>query len=234
MKRFYRQVEVGAEGDRHCVLLDGRPVRTPAKRVLSLPTIALAAAIATEWRDQGETIQAATMPLTRLASTAHDRLPELRAAGIAELIGYADTDLLCYRAAAPLDLVERQEQAWQPLLDWAASTHGARLIVTTSILPVGQPRTAVRRLRAAVETLDDWALVGLHAATTALGSLVLGLALIAGRINAEEAMAASLLDELFEIERWGKDAEAERRHGALRRDLEAAAVFLGALRACRV
>jgi chaperone required for assembly of F1-ATPase len=229
MKRFYRQVEVAREGDGHRVLLDARPVRTPAKRILTLPTAALAAAIAAEWRDQGESIEPATMPLTRLASTAQDRLPELRGDAIAELIGYAETDLLCYRAAAPLDLAERQAQAWQPLLDWAVGTYGARLIVTTSILPVAQPEAAVQRLQAAVEGLGDWPLVGLHAATTALGSLILGLALVEGRIDVGQALTASLLDELFEIERWGRDAETERRHATLRRDLAAAADFLGAL-----
>ncbi len=233
MKRFYRQVEVASEGDAYRVLLDERPVRTPAKRPLTLPTAVLATAVVAEWRDQGETIQPATMPLTRLASTVLDRLPGLRAAAILELIGYAETDLLCYRAAAPLDLVERQRRAWQPLLDWAASVYGAGLAVTTSILPVAQPEAAVQRLQAAVEALDDWALVGLHAATTALGSLVLGLALADGRIDADQAFAASLLDELFEIERWGRDAETERRHAALRRDLEAAATFLGALAGAR-
>jgi len=119
------------------------------------------------------------------------------------------------------------------LLEWAASTYGARLTVTTSILPVGQSETAIQRLQAAVEGLDDWPLVGLHAATTALGSLVLGLALVEGRIDAETALTASLLDELFEIERWGRDAETESRHAALRRDLEAAAAFLAALGAGR-
>jgi chaperone required for assembly of F1-ATPase len=233
VKRFYRQVEVTTDGDAHRVLLDGRPVRTPAQRALTLPTAALAAAIAAEWRDQDETIQPATMPLTRLASTAQDRLPDLRTAAIREVIGYAGTDLLCYRAAAPLDLVARQAQAWQPLLEWAATTYGARLAVTTSILPVDQPDAAVQRLRAAVEALDDWPLVGLHAATTALGSLILGLALEQGRIDAERALAASLLDELFEIERWGEDAEIRRRHAALRRDVEAAATFLDVLAARR-
>jgi chaperone required for assembly of F1-ATPase len=232
VKRFYQRVEAAAGADGHRVLLDGRPLRTPAKRALTLPTAALAAAIAAEWQDQGETVQPATMPLTRLASTAQDRLPGLRAAAIAELIGYAGTDLLCYRAAAPLELVERQGRVWQPLLEWASSTYGARLTVTTSILPIGQPETAVERLRAAVEALHDWPLVGLHAATTALGSLVLGLALVEGRIDAGQALAASLLDELYEIERWGRDAETERRHAALRRDVAAAAAFLAAVAAC--
>jgi chaperone required for assembly of F1-ATPase len=231
VKRFYQRVEVAAEGGQHRLLLDGRSLRTPANRALTLPTAALAAAVAAEWRDQGETIRPAAMPLTRLASTAQDRLPGLRAAATLEVLDYAGTDLLCYRAAAPLELVARQGQAWQPLLDWATSTYGARLTVTTSILPVEQPAAAVQRLRAAIEVRGDWPLVGLHAATTALGSLILGLALAEGRIDAGQALDVSLLDELFEIERWGRDAEIERRHAALRRDVEAAAAFLGALAA---
>jgi chaperone required for assembly of F1-ATPase len=229
VKRFYQRVEVATAGEQHRVLLDGRPLRTPAKRALALPSAELAAAIAAEWRNQGETLQPDALPLTRLASTALDRMPGLRAAAILEVIGYAATDLLCYRAAAPLDLVQRQAAVWQPLLEWAASAYGARLAVTTSILPANQPEVAVGRLRAAIESLGDWPLVGVHAATTALGSLVLGLALAERRIDAEQALAASLLDELFEIERWGRDAETERRHQALRRDVEAVVVFLGVL-----
>ncbi|HEX5794886.1 MAG TPA: ATP12 family protein [Geminicoccaceae bacterium] len=229
MKRFYETVEVAPADDGHRVLLDGRPLRTPAKRLLAVPAAGLAEALAGEWRAQGELVQPQAMPLTRLASTAQDRMPALRAAAIEEVVGYAGTDLLCYRAAAPLDLVERQSRVWQPLLEWAASAYGVRLTVTTSLLPASQPEAAVRGLRAAVETLGDWPLVGLHAATTALGSLVLGLALARGRIDAEEALAASLLEELFEIERWGQDAETERRHAGLRRDVEASALFLDRL-----
>ncbi|HSA80994.1 MAG TPA: ATP12 family protein [Geminicoccaceae bacterium] len=232
MKRFYRSVEVAAGDDGDRVLLDGRPLRTPARRALTLPSAALAEALADEWRAQGETIRPEDMPLTRLANTAQDRMPELRAAAIDEAVAYAGTDLLCYRAATPLALVERQQHLWQPLLDWAAGTFGTRLSVTTTLLPVTQPDAAVRGLRSAVDALGDWPLVGLHAATTALGSLVLGLALTRGRIDAEQALAASLLDELFEIERWGKDAETERRHAALRREMDAAALFLDRLDVC--
>ena len=229
MKRFYQSVELAAADDGHRVLLDGRPLNTPARRALTLPSAALAEALAEEWRAQGETIRPEGMPLTRLASTAQDRMPALRAVAIDDAVGYAGTDVLCYRAAAPLALVERQQQVWQPLLDWATSALGTRLVVTTTLLPVTQPDAAVRGLRAAVEELGDWPLIGLHAATTALGSLVLGLALSRGRINAEQGLAASLLDELFEIERWGKDAETERRHDALRREVDAAALFLDRL-----
>ena len=229
MRRFYQTVEVAPADDGHHLLLDGRPLRTPAKRLLAVPAADLAEALAGEWRAQGEVVQPQAMPLTRLASTAQDLMPALRVAAIEEAVGYAGTDLLCYRAAAPLDLVERQSRVWQPLLDWAASVYGARLTVTTSLLPVAQPDAAIRGLRAAVENLADWPLVGLHAATTALGSLLLGLALARGRLDAGQALAASLLDELYEIERWGRDAETERRHQALRRDVEAVTLFLDRL-----
>jgi chaperone required for assembly of F1-ATPase len=229
MKRFYRQVSVASDERGHRVLLDERPLHTPAKCVLIAPSAELAEAIASEWRSQGETIEPQSLPLTRLASTAVDRMPQERAAAIEELLGYAGTDLLCYRASGPLDLVRRQQHAWQPLLDWAGETYGVRLAVTNSILPLAQAEAALGNLPTAIEALDDWPLIGLHAATTALGSLVLGLALACRRIDAAEALGASLLDEDFEIERWGREAEAERRQAALRRDVEAAATFLARL-----
>jgi chaperone required for assembly of F1-ATPase len=230
MKRFYAHASVsGAEGG-HQVLLDDRPLRTPARQLLLLPSAGLAEAIAAEWQAQEE-VRPSHMPLTRMAATVVDRMPEQRTAAIEEAADYAGTDLLCYRAAEPLELVRRQQHIWQPLLDWAARTHGARLTVTTGLLPVAQPSPTTARLRAVLEGLDDWQLIGVHAVTTALGSLVLGLALDAGRIGADAAIEASLLDELFEIERWGIDAVTERRHGALRRDVHAAAVFLDRLAA---
>jgi chaperone required for assembly of F1-ATPase len=229
MKRFYQVVQIAPRGQGHSILLDERPVRTPARRLLIVPTVPLAEAIAGEWREQGETIRPEAMPLTRLASTATDRMPELRPAAIDEVAAYVDTDLLCYRAAEPFDLVRRQRHVWQPVLDWLNAAYGIRLSVTTSILPVAQPEAARARLRRAIEELPDWPLVGVHAATTALGSLALGLAVLHGRIDAEAALAASLLDELFEIERWGTDPEAERRHAVLRRDITAAARFIQAV-----
>jgi chaperone required for assembly of F1-ATPase len=230
MKRFYRDVSVAPSGRQgHGVLLDGRPVRTPAQQLLVAPSVPLAEAIAVEWRDQGDPIRPEAMPLTRLATTAIDRMPGLRQAAIEEAVAYADTDLVCYRAAEPFELVQRQQQAWQPVLGWLSATYGVRLNVTTSVLPVPQPDGAQARLRAAVEELGDWPLVGFHAATTGLGSLALGLALLHGRIDAEAALTASLLDELFEIERWGADLEAARRQDVLRRDVTGAARFLHAL-----
>ncbi|MGH6915040.1 MAG: ATP12 family chaperone protein, partial [Geminicoccales bacterium] len=200
-----------------------------ARQSLLVPTAGLAEAIAAEWREQGDDIRPATLPLTRMASTAIDRMPEQRDATIEELAGYAGTDLLCYRAAEPFELVERQRRVWQPLLNWAGDTYDARLAVTTAVLPVPQPEPALKRLRGAAEALGNWPLVGVHAATTRLGSLVLGLALHRGRVGSKEALAASLLDELFEIERWGTDREIERRHATLRREVEATAQFLSRL-----
>jgi len=230
MKRFYKDVSVDTTARGHRILLDGRPIHSPARQPLVMPSAAFAEALAGEWRGQGETIERAGMGLTRLVSTALDRMPALRGAAIEEALGYALTDLLCYRAPEPVELAERQRRSWQPWLDWLAKAHGARLVVTTTMLPVNQPEPAIARLRAAIEQLDDWRLVGLHGATTALGSVVLGLALLEGEIDAEQALAASLLDELFEIERWGRERDALRRQQVLRRDVAAAASFLACLR----
>jgi chaperone required for assembly of F1-ATPase len=233
VKRFYREVKIAPAEHGHRVLLDGRPMRTPARQVLAAPTASLAEAIAAEWRGQAETIRLEAMPLTRLASAANDRMPAQRQAAIDEVLAYADTDLVCYRAAEPFELVRRQQHAWQPMLDWVSRAYGVKLAVTTSILPMAQPAAVRERLRCGIEDLSDWPLVGVHAATTALGSLVLGLCLLHGLLDADAALAASLLDELFEIERWGSDAEAERRREVLRRDVTAAAQFLRALEQSR-
>lgn len=229
MKRFWREVSVAEAEGGHRVLLDVRPLRTPGRHQLSLPSAGLAEAVAEEWRAQGDEVQPSAMPLTRLASTVLDRLPERRADAIAEICGYAETDLLCYRADQPVELVVRQTHVWQPLLDWAAETYGARLEVTTGLLPTSEPAPARDRLRREVEALDDWQLVGLHAAVTALGSIVLGLALKSGRVDPAVALEAALLDERFQAERWGEEAEQRRRHARLEADVEAVARFLAAL-----
>ncbi|HET6519945.1 MAG TPA: ATP12 family protein [Geminicoccaceae bacterium] len=226
MKRFYREAGTAAADAGTLVVLDDRPVRTPARRQLVAPTPALALAIAAEWRAQGGEIRPADMPLTRMACTALDLLPTRRRDAVDEAAGYGETDLLCYRADRPPELAARQRRTWQPLLDWAEATFGARLTVTASALPVAQPAAALARLREAVEAGDDWSLTGLHAATTALGSVVLGLALRERRLTAEAAFAAGLLDELFEAEQWGEDPEAAARRERLRREIEAAGRFM--------
>jgi chaperone required for assembly of F1-ATPase len=226
LRRFYRQVETGAQNNGFSVLLDGKPVRTPARRELALPNGELASAIAAEWDAQQERVDPDSMRLTRLATTAVDLMPTRRDDAVAEAAGYAGTDLLCYRAVSPESLAMRQAEAWQPWLDWAELQYDARLVAAAGVMPAVQDPVAVRALRTAIERLEDWRLIGLHAAVTATGSLVLGLAMERGALAADEAFAAAALDELFQIEQWGEDAEQSAQHARLRADLAAAEQFL--------
>jgi chaperone required for assembly of F1-ATPase len=221
-KRFYSEVAVGTAGGGFEVRLDGRGVRTPQKAALILPNRALAEAVREEWAGQGEHVRPATMPLTSLACTAVDRVAPRRAEAAGEIVGYAGTDLLCYRAEHPAALVARQAAVWQPLLDWAALVLDAPLKVTSGILPADQTVEAVAALRSAVETLDDLRLAALGSATRTSGSLVIGLALSRGRVSADAAFDAAELDATFQIEKWGEDLEATRRRTAVRDDLTAA------------
>lgn len=234
-KRFYKTaaaspVDGGEEGSGFRVRLDGRPIRTPGGRPLTLPTEALAEAIAAEWQRQGERIDVASMAFTRLAATAVDRVAEGREAVIEMLLSYAGGDVLCYRAEEPADLAARQDERWQPLLDWAADHLGARLAVTRGILPVAQPEPAIAALGRALEGLDGWELTALAVIAQACGSLVLAFALARGRIGFEEAFALSQLDESYQIERWGEDAEAARRRRALHDDIRDAWRFMALAR----
>jgi chaperone required for assembly of F1-ATPase len=229
MKRVYTSVDSRRADDGWGIALDGRPLRTPAKRELTVPGEALAAAIAAEWDAQESDIRPETMPLTRLAATAIDRTAEKRADIVAEIANYAVTDLLCYRAERPPALAARQEAVWQPLLDWAAGRYDAGLAVTAGIVPTAQSPASLKAYAAAVAALDHFRLTALQAATAASGSLILALALHEKRLDAEAAFAASQLDETFQIEAWGEDAEAARRRRALAADIAAAARFLDLL-----
>jgi chaperone required for assembly of F1-ATPase len=229
VKRFYRDAGVTEMPDAFGVALDGKPVSTPAKRPLTVPTRALAVAIAEEWRAQGETIDPRRLPLTRLASIALDLVAPRREAVVAEVAKYAGTDLVCYRAEQPPELAERQRAAWQPLIDWATLRFDAPLAATASILPVAQPAASLRALETAVAAYDTHRLAALHLATAACGSLVVALALVEGRIDAEAAFAAAELDESYEIERWGEDAEQARRRAGLKEDIALAARFVSLL-----
>ena len=230
MKRFYKTVDIAPGEQGIEVHLDGRPVRTPAKRMLRLPTAGLARAVAEEWSAQEDEIDARSMHLTRLANSAIDRVADHRAAVVGEVAGYAGTDLVCYRADEPEALAGRQREAWDPLVSWVDIRHGAALEITTGILPVAQPDEALARLHEAVAAYDDFALAGLHMVASATGSLVLALATAEGEIDAEEAWRRSLVDETFQIEEWGEDEEATRRRAALREEIGAAAHFLALCR----
>jgi len=206
--------------------LDGKNVRTPVGQILLVPSASLAEAIAGEWQAQGETIRPHDMPLTQLASTALDRVIPNRPAIVDQLVAYAGTDLLCYRAEGPQDLVERQESLWQPLIDWASAIFHIELRVTCGVIPVAQPATTLARLTDVVERYDPLQITALQSAVAAMGSLLLGLALVEGRLSYEEAFAASTLDETYQIELWGADDEALRAREALRKDIASARHFL--------
>jgi chaperone required for assembly of F1-ATPase len=231
VKRVYTRVEICRVAGSWGVTLDGRALRTPGKSALILPTEPLAAAIAAEWEAQRDDIRAATMPLFRLAATAIDRTAPRRDLVVDEVANYAGTDLVCYRADHPPALAARQQAVWQPLVDWATTRYDAALAVTCGIVPTRQSAAALRAFAAAVAALDDFRLTALHALTGACGSLVIALALLEGRLDAEAAFAASQLDESFQIEAWGEDAEAAQRRQALAADIAAAARFIALLRA---
>jgi chaperone required for assembly of F1-ATPase len=227
MKRFYtlatteRDVETGA----HRFLLDGREVKTPARAPLAVPGEALAAAIVAEWTAQEERIDPATMPMTGFANASIDRvLPDVAefAKGIA---AYAASDLLCYRADDPAELVTEQILYWDPILDWARGHYDATLTVTSGIMPVDQPAATVERLSEAVAALDPWLLAGLSTIVSISGTLVGSLALIKGRIAADDLWTAAHVDEDWQARQWGEDAEAKTRQAARRVQFDDAARY---------
>jgi chaperone required for assembly of F1-ATPase len=231
MKRFYKETAVDLGDGGHRILLDGRPMRTPAKAVLVVPTRALAEAIAAEWGavpDKAD-INVSHLPLTRLAATGLDRVTGQRARVIEDTAKYAGSDMLCYRASEPEILVKRQQETWQPLLDWAAERYGARLVVVEGLAFVDQPADAVARLHDAVAMHSDLGLSALYNLTHISGSLVVALAVAEGHLSAAEAFDAAQLDELYQIERWGEDPIATKRHEGIRHDIEASARFLALL-----
>ena len=230
MKRFYKGARSAPVEGGFGVFLDDRPVMTPGKRVLTVPRAALGDAIALEWSAQEETVDPMSMPLTRFANTALDIVGERRDEVTAEIAGYGETDLVCYRVERPDELRRRQEAAWDPLVDWIAEAHGARLEITTGLIPAPQPPEAVEALCARVTAFDDFALAAFQRATGALGSVVLALAMTTGRIDAEDAWAASTIDESYQAERWGEDGEARDAREVLRFELLAADRFI---RLCR-
>ena len=236
MKRFYKETAVDEGEGGFRVLLDGRPMRTPVKATLVVPTRSLAEAIAAEWAgvaDKAE-INAAHLPLTRLAATGIDRVVARRAEVIADTAKYAGSDLLCYRATAPDSLVKLQDEQWQPLLDWAAERHGARLVIAEGIGFVEQAEEAKAKLHEAVSAHGDLALSALYNLTHTAGSVVIALAVSDGRLDAAGAFAAAQMDELYQVDRWGDDPLAEKHREGVRKDIEASARFLSLLENARL
>ena len=233
-RRFYKQAGVrelppdAATGGAalYQVVLDGRPVRTPRKAALAMPYRALAEAIAEEWGAQGEVIDPATMPLTRFANSILDgvigREPEVRA----DILKYAGSDLLCYRAEGPASLVQRQAAAWDRVLAWAREAFNARLVLTAGVMPVAQPDHALAGIAAALEELDAYRLTSIHVMTTLTGSALLALAHSHGALTVDEAWAAAHIDEDWQIEQWGEDYEAAQRRRYRWSELQAASRLL--------
>ena len=207
-RRFWQAAAPRPGADGWEVVLDDRPLHTPGKQPLILPTEALAGALAAEWDAQGDIVDPHIMPLTRAANSALEKVAPNFDSVAAMLAEYGGTDLLSYRAAAPADLVRRQAEGWDPLLDWAAADLGARLLLAEGVMPVAQEPQAMARLHDLLLGLDIFGLTALHDLVVLPGSLILGLAVIRGRITGAEAFALSRIDEDFQAEQWGRDDEA--------------------------
>jgi len=217
MKRFYKDVAVVSGDAGYEIKLDDRPVRTPARAALALPTERLAQAVADEWHAQGDTVDPRSMPFTGLANGAIDQIALNRESFAAGIARYGESDLLCYRADGPTELIAREAAAWDPLLDWARHRYDVNFRVTHGIIPVDQPAETLERLEAAVLAYDPFMLAGLSTLVTLSGSLVCGLAIVEGGHDADAIWTASEIDEAWEIEQWGEDMEAAAR-SAKRRD----------------
>lgn len=225
MKRFYSDVTVAPGEAGFEIRLDGRPVKTPARAPLILPTMALAEAVAQEWRAQGDTVDPASMPFTGLANAAIDHVATHRSAFVADIARYGQSDLLCYRADAPQALVARQAAAWDPLLEWARARYDVAFRVTQGIIPVAQPEETLERLGAAVAAFDQFTLAGLSRIVTLTGSIVAGLALVEGRHDPDAIWRAAEIDEAWQVEQWGEDAQAAAQAASRALDFATSCAF---------
>lgn len=230
MKRFYKEALTAATDGGFEVRLDARPVRTPGRRLLTLPTPALADASAAEWNGQGDELDMAAMPMTAFAYAAVDRIAPDRDAFVAETARFAATDLLCYRAPEPRALRDRQAAAWDPVLAWLADSHGARLTLAEGVMPVEQPEDALAAVRRAIGELDPFRLTATHSAARVVGSAGIALAITAGALDARQAADIADIDEAFQMETWGEDEAARALLNRRRVDLVEIGRFLDLLK----
>jgi chaperone required for assembly of F1-ATPase len=233
-KRFYERAHVGEQagdsaGAGFTLLLDGKPVRTPARRALITPVLPLAQVIAQEWNLQVDVINPARMPLTRLANVVIDTIAHSSQLVSDEIAKYLGSDLLCYRADAPPGLVERQSALWNPVLDWARDALGARFVLIEGVVYAAQPEEAIAAARAAIPQ-EAWRLAAVAAITTITGSALLALALDAGAFDAEAVWAAAHVDEDWQMSQWGRDEQALERRAARFAEFQAAAMLLTLLK----
>ena len=225
MKRFWDTVSVRPAPDGFGIALDGKPVRLPGGGMLVLRSAALAEAIAAEWRASGPEVGPGDLPLTGLAGAALERIPAQRGGIIGALRAYARHDLLCYRASDP-ELADLQRRVWQPWLEWSADALEAPFLVTDTIIGIEQPEASLAALGERLATMEDYALAGLGVIVPATGSLVLGLAVIAGCLAPDEAHRAAIIEESFQAARWGEDEEAALRRHRLATEIATAADFV--------
>ena len=236
-KRFYKEVSVDAEtaGGNAAdgvwrLLLDGRPVKTPGKALVAVATPVLAEALAEEWRAQGEFIDPATMPITKIVNSAIDGVAGRETEVAEDIVAFAGSDLLCYRADGPVELVRGQTASWDPILSWAREAMGARFVVAEGVMPVVQPDEALAAFAKEIDGAEALELCALHVLTTLTGSALLALALIRGAISADAAWAAAHVDEDYQIEQWGEDKEASARRQLRWQEFLAASTVCEALR----
>jgi chaperone required for assembly of F1-ATPase len=229
LRRFYKDASVAGDAAPFSIRLDGRPLRTPLKAPLELPTRALAEAIAREWQDQAETIVPGSMPLTKIANTAIDRVETQRQRVIEDIVRFAGSDLVCYRASEPEALRERQAKAWDRVVAWASGALDANLVMASGVIFRDQPAEALSATRAQASAKSSFELAAIHNVTTLTGSAFLALMLAANAIPVEEAWGAAHIDEDWQNEQWGIDAEAQARRAAHRREFDAALKFLSLL-----
>lgn len=230
-KRFYTEVSIGESADGFTILLDGRTVKTPGKQLLALPTRDAAELIQREWQGQVEVINPLTMPVTRLANTAINGVADALDAVFDDIVNFAGTDLLCYRADKPDSLIEMQANHWDPIISWAADSIGSRFILVEGIIHRTQPQTAIDRFAATLEGhRTALRLAALHTITTLTGSALIALAFAEGHLTAEAAWQAAHVDEDWNVLKWGTDAEAEARRQARWLDMQAAARLFDAVK----
>lgn len=229
-KRFYEDVAVAVAEGGFTVTLDGKAVKTPGKAPLTLPTARAAQLIADEFSAQGENIDLASMPAYRLANTAIDGVASDPQAVVEDILRFSSSDLLCYRADGPDTLVRRQNEAWDPVIDWAQASLGARFNLAEGVIHVEQPREAIASLGVHLrQRSEPLRLAALHVMTTLTGSALLALAVDFGELDAETAWNAAHVDEDFQAEQWGHDSEALARRTNRKRDMMAASALLGAI-----
>jgi chaperone required for assembly of F1-ATPase len=219
-RRFYKAVAVAGMAAPFAITLDERSLRTPLKRALDLPTRPLAEAVAAEWEAQAEKIDPQSMPFTKLANTALDRVASDRGRIVREIVDFAGSDLVCYRAEKPPELVERQARGWQPVLDWARSAFGGEFTLTEGIVHIEQPAMALRAMNDYLSRKSAWELTALHNMTTLTGSALISSMASEGALLPAEAWLAAHIDEDWQIEQWGEDEEASHRRQYRKREFD--------------